>query len=65
MSKEFNFVIARPWEESDPDNLCIYMYYGAEVHRGSMKSAKSYLSYANNNSKNKYSIYKVKYKKVE
>ncbi len=65
--KEFNYVIARPWEEDEPDHLCIYAY-GSEVQRGTMKEAKGMLKYVQSqkdDDSDQYAIYRVTYEKVK
>jgi len=67
MAKEFNYVIGYPWEDTEPDKLCIY-YYDSEVHHGTKEEAKSFLEYVRKGSDSdskKYAIYKVKFKKVD
>ena len=61
----FSYVIARPWDENDPTNLCIYAY-GSEVQSGTMDSAKNLLEYVHMMSPDKrYSIYRVNFEKIE
>lgn len=66
MTKEFKYVVAKPWRDDEPDNLCIYTYMGS-IRTGTMKSAKEFLEYVKSRvgSPDTYSIYKVKFKKVE
>ena len=40
----FNFVIARPWEE-DCNHLCTYMFFNSEVHYGNMEDAERLLEH--------------------
>ena len=66
----FHYVIARPWDDANPENLSIYAY-GSQVHQGTMKNAKSLLKYVNseyslpNKDKRPYSIYQVNFVKLE
>lgn len=67
MTKEFKYVIARPWVEWDKSNLCIYTYF-SEIHKGTMKDAQNMLKYVKGKigpEYKEYSIYKVKFKKVD
>lgn len=67
MAKEFNFVIARPWEDDEPENLCIYAY-GCEVQRGTMKEARDMLKYVRSqkdDDSDQYEIYRVVYEKLK
>jgi hypothetical protein len=66
MSKEFDYVIAHPWHEDEPDNLCIYAY-GSEVQRGTMKDAKQLLKYVRSqkdDDSDQYAIYRITYEKI-
>lgn len=66
----FYYVIARPWDDRFPNNLCIYAY-GTEVHKGTMQNANWLLKYVNsehslpNRDRRLYSIYKVHFTKME
>lgn len=60
---EFDYVIARPWDEDEPDHLCIYAY-GTETHRGTAKDAQNLLDYVNRQGKNTYAIYRLTFQKI-
>lgn len=65
MTKNFAFVIAKPWDKSNSNNLCIYTY-GAEIQHGSTKAANTLLEYVQRTSNDtEYSIYKINFEKVE
>ena len=65
MDETFNYCIARLWDTSNPNHLCIYAF-GTETLVGTMKDAKHMLDYVNGKNPSKsYSIYKVTYTKVE
>lgn len=67
MIEMFPYVIARPWEEDEPDNLCVYTIYNREVQYGTMKEAEGLLRYVRNQKEDdsdRYEIYRVTYKKV-
>lgn len=62
---KFNFVVARPWETDDPDNLCIYAF-GGEVQRGTLEDARRFLDYVRSRSgTEQYRIYTVNYEVIE
>ena len=62
---KFNFVVAHPWDEDDPDNLCIYAF-GGEVRRGTLEDAQGFLDYVRSSSgTEQYKIYRVKYEVIE
>lgn len=66
MSKVFKYVVARPWDDNEPDNLCIYAYC-TEVQKGTMEDAESFLAHVKARQPDyaeKYAIYKVNYTKV-
>lgn len=66
-SKEFDYVIARPWEDEDPDHLCIYAY-GGEVQRGTLADARSMLKYVRgqkDDDSDQYQIYRVTFDKIK
>lgn len=64
MAKIINYVIAHPWDDKEPDNLCIYTYF-SDVHRDTKEGAKYLLKDINNRNDKVYSIYKVKFKKLK
>jgi hypothetical protein len=49
----FNYVIARPWDENDPNTtLSIYTIHSEDVHqRGTMREAKAALEYVRGQAK--------------
>ena len=66
MKKQFNYVVARPYQEDIPDKLSIYTYAGS-LQRGTLEEAKEFLKYVHSKEihNDKYRIYKVKFKKVD
>jgi hypothetical protein len=65
MSDEhINYVIARPWDEREPHNLCIYYLHG-EIHRGTIEDATRTLERVQTaNPGFDYSVYEVFYRKL-
>lgn len=66
MSKVFKYVVARPRDDNEPDNLCIYAYC-TEVQKVPWKTPKAFLAYVKARQPDyaeKYAIYKVNYTKV-
>lgn len=59
-----NYVIARPWDERDPNNLCVY-YLHREIHRGTIEDAMQTLHRAQTaNPGFDYAVYEVFYRKL-
>lgn len=65
MSDEtINYVIARPIDEREPNNLCVY-YLQGEVHRGTIEDAMQTLHRAQTaNPGFDYAVYEVFYRKL-
>jgi hypothetical protein len=64
MEQEINYVIARPWEDEDPEYLSIYAH-GSEVQRGSIEDAKKMLEYVRwSDNSNEWNIYLVNFEKI-
>ncbi len=66
MSEEFDYVVARPWDDEDPNYLAIYTF-GSQIQRGTIEEAKDFLNYVQRqgNKDEKYSIYKVNFEKID
>lgn len=65
MDEEFSYVIARPWDETDPTNLCIYTFHH-EIHNGTEQEARDFLNYVNRQDPDKkYRIYKITYTEIK
>ena len=67
MIEMFPYVIARPWEEDEPNNLCIYTIHNSEVHYGTMKEAEGLLRYVRHQKEDdsdRYEIYRITYQKI-
>lgn len=62
MTKEFNYVIARPWHDGT-NALCSYMMYGGQVLHGTIDDARKSLEYVisqkEDDDESDYQIYKV------
>jgi len=59
-----NYLIARPWDERDPNNLCVYYLHG-EIHRGTIDDAMQTLHRAQTaNPGFDYAVYEVFYRKL-
>lgn len=65
MSDEIiNYVIGRPWDEREPNNLRIYQLH-SEVHRGTIADAMATLERVQRSNPGfDYSVYEVFYKKL-
>jgi len=61
--KRIRYLIARPWSEETPDDLCIYVISSHEIHQGTIAEAKSDLEYVNSRCDpkhiGKYHIYPI------
>ena len=62
MEELFDFVIARPWPDSE-DGLAIYAY-GTQVQRGTWDDAVDLLSYVRAADGRDYDIYKITFEKL-
>ena len=59
-----NYVIARPWDEREPNNLCIYYLHG-DIHRGTIEDAMLTLERTHKaNPGFEYAVYEVFYRKL-
>jgi hypothetical protein len=56
---EFSFVIGRPWDKKDPENICSYMIHNSQVHYGTMEAAEQAKNYVEDKTKKKEYIYKL------
>lgn len=65
-TEEFNYIIARPWNEGDHTNLCYYTY-GMSVFHGTVKDARNTREYINKRCDDGkvYSIYIVNPNPIE
>lgn len=65
MSDEvINYVIARPWDTQEPNNLCIYHLH-SEVHRGTIEDAMLTLDRVQHSNPGfEYAVYEVFYRKL-
>lgn len=65
MSEEvINYVIARPWDSCEPNNLCVYYLHG-EIHRGTIEDATATLHRVQSaNPGFEYDVYEVFYRKL-
>lgn len=60
---DIKYLIARPWDDDEDDDLCIYSFHNAEILTGTIEDAKESLEYARRQSDDedapKYKIYRV------
>ena len=60
---DIRYLIARPWDDEDPNDLCIYAFHSAEILIGTIEDAEESLEYARRNSDeenaSEYRIYRV------
>jgi len=66
--KRFSFVIGRPWEDSDPNNLCIYVFHNSEIQYGTDKDAEGLLQYVRRqkiDDGDLYQIYRVNFEVIK
>jgi hypothetical protein len=64
MEGQFNYVIARPWVEGEPQ-LCVYAY-GVQVFFGSIGYARDMRDFINKRSEEKdYKIYTINPNPIE
>lgn len=65
MEHKFNYVIGRPWDDKDPDQLAIYVLHNSEIQYGTPSEADRVLEYVKRMSPNQnWSIYQVTYNKI-
>ena len=59
--EKFNFCIGRPWGSSmhQPDAVCTWMSFGADVHYGTTKDAVGHRNFVNKTTGEKHFIYKL------
>lgn len=63
--KIINYVVARPWDQKDPEHLAIYSYFH-DVQRGTLEDAKNFLEYVKNKDNSEdYAIYIVNFRKID
>ena len=69
MSEErFSFVIGRPWEHTNPNNLCVYIFHSAEIQYGTTKDAEDLLQYVRRqkiDDGDQYEIYRVNFEVIK
>jgi hypothetical protein len=58
MKNEFNFAIARKWNEHS-DRLCVYTIFSHDVDFGTMTEAENIKKYVEEKTGEKYKIYKL------
>jgi hypothetical protein len=64
----FSFVIGRPWEQTNPNNLCVYVFHNAEIQFGNAKDAENLLQYVRRqkiDDGDQYEIYRVNFEVVK
>lgn len=60
MSEErFSYVIGRPWEVHNPNNLCIYVFHNSEIQYGTDKDAENLLQYVKRQKIDDGDLYKI------
>lgn len=61
----FNYVIGRPWDGKDEQNLAIYAYHG-QIQQGTLQDAERMLAYVKQQNPHRpYRIYLVTFTKLE